>query len=142
MKNKRGQMLIGLFLAVLIAVILFGVIVGFLNDNSISQNVVTAEDITIASSTGDTANSRVQDVSWFGNTTNQGTIGADVNFTTAGIITVDPDLWSDQDYQINYSYLPSSYVSNSNARTIVSLIPLILATVIIAALGVFTIMRN
>ena len=147
--NKKGQignMVLVMSLMVILTIIIFGVINTFLVDSSLTaSSTVVAEQIDIVSLQGNTLNEDVLSVAFFGNATvntSDATIGIDtnVNWTSAGLITVAGQNFTDNpNYLIGYNYQPENYISDSSTRTLVSLIPLILALVIFAGVAVFAV---
>ena len=105
--------LVGILLGVGILVFeKFGVAAGTSTD-------VVNETITISSSAGQTANAdQGVTVTYFGNSTTNtilgnGTIGAEINYSSPGVITVDVGTWLDDDYDISYTYIKNSTATDS-----------------------------
>jgi len=123
------------FILLLIGVNLIAVI-----GTSVAGNIQLSDSgdevLAIASSLGQTANDDVVDLTYFGNKTVNTTTNArasDVNFTRAGVVTVNGTAWNDGGtYNVTYSFEADLYVADSRARSIMPLITIFFALGILA----------
>jgi len=88
--------------------------------------------------TGSTAEDDLLTVDYFG-ASNMSTldigisVGSEVNFTTAGVITVKTLNFSDRNYNISYTYESDEYVKNETARTLIPITEIFYAIAILVA---------
>jgi len=86
--------------------------------------------------TGTLGNADVLTLTFFGNGTINTTVTgialtAEVNFTNAGVVTVASYNFSKGSYLADYTYNPEGYVTSSTTRTLLNLIPVILAILVL-----------
>lgn len=97
-----------------------------------------SETLAITSSTGQTARTDVRAVTFFGNATLNTsvsgiTVGEQVNFTEAGVVTVAGGNFTDSpNYSITYSDGNAKYITNVTARTLINLVVIFFVLAIVA----------
>lgn len=74
----------------------------------VSTSVIN-ESVAVSSGAGSLAFDNVTALSFFGNiTVNDSVTGANVNFTSGGVLAVDQDVYADASYGVNYVFARSS----------------------------------
>jgi len=92
--------------------------------------------VYVTAGVGEVAENDLTGVSYFGNSTISTSItgieiGDEINYTAAGVISIYTMNFSAGTYNISYNYEGTGYVTNSTARTLLSLIIIFFAIAII-----------
>ncbi len=132
---------LGLFLAGFIAILIGVNLVAIVGDTVYSAVTLTNQNetgLTRASGIFTLGDDDISGFSFFGNSTNNtdssgGTIGVDVNFTRAGVVTAGTDIYpSAGTYYAVYTFEPDAYVVDLTSRVFINLITLFFALAILA----------
>ena len=147
--KKKGiaNILLMLTIVVILTIVIFGVITNFLQTEALQASIaINDETVAITTGAGALTDTPVLTLTYFGNRTLNTsvtgiTIGTHVNWTSDGSIVVSQSNFSNGNYEADYTYEPSGYVDNANTRTIVNLVPLMLAVVIFTAVAAFVMVK-
>jgi hypothetical protein len=137
MKKNQTNAMVALGITAIITVVILSVVFTFLSDNALNIQTLIGEDVTVASGSATLANTDVRGITEFGNATVAGVIGTTVNFTGGNpTLTISDVVFADGTYSANYTYAPSGYLSSNTNRTIIGILPVLLAiTIFLFAAG-------
>lgn len=140
-KKGQGMMMVSIAIMAIIGVVILGVVFSFLNDNSLTTDSVAGESVTTSNNTATVANADTLDLTSFYNTTDTWTdqIGVDVNLTN-GVLTTAANI-TDGAYSVNYTYYPTGYIDSSTNRTLMSLLPVMLAIVLLVGIIGYNVLK-
>ena len=132
--NKKGQdgAIIAVSVGLIITIVIIGVVFNFIKDST-NYSVIEDEVIAITTGSGLTDNNPVISVEWFGNGTMNTSVATielndEVNFTSKGNITVNQNNFTaNPNYRIDYTYQPSGYITSTTTRTLMVIVPVLLA---------------
>ena len=135
MDGKDLGLLLGSFIIILVGVVLVNSIGDSLYLASTISTVTVNESITMATGTGEVANNDVTLITFYGNGSDSTGTGAfvvaeSVNVTKAtGVVVVNDT--STGAYNITYEYEGTEYVTDSQSRTLINLIPIFFVIAIV-----------
>lgn len=140
MKGKKGQSaILTLSLTIIIVMVILGVVFTFLNTSSLNTATNLAAPVSVTHSAGvysgalsEIGNGRGVVLNAFYNATVTGTVGTNVNSTSAGVLTLGNSTFNGvATYYANYTYQPVGYVESSTTRMVLAMLPVLLALVVL-----------
>ncbi len=136
---------VGGFILLIVGIVLFSVTADSVYDaNNLHQAPNETLDFTqtFGQNVTSAANDDIVSVDFVGNTTDDLTseLDTNINWTRAGVFTVDGVTVVNATYNVTYNFEGDSYVADSNSRTILSLINIFFALWILGA-AIFVMMQ-